>query len=146
MKYFTNFTFKSMKKILLSIALVAFIMLGTMSVAKATTVTFYVTINLTDTCGGGYSGYYCVNLNLTYYGTSVLCTSKNCIINGSGCYAFTCDLDAIAQQSHYGVAFVSACRYPSNTCCATSGIGSTGFSWLEMTNNSPCYATLTLTF
>ena len=134
-----------MKKLILSIALVAFIMLGTMSVAKATTVTFYVQIYLTDTCGGGYSGYYCVNLNLTYNG-SPLCMSKNCTITGSGCYAFTCDLDAIAEEPHYGVAFVSACRYPSNTCCATSGTGSYGFYWWKMIDNNPCYASLTLTF
>jgi hypothetical protein len=146
MKYFTNFTFKSMKKILLSIALVAFIMLGTMSMAKAMTVTFYVQITLSDTCSTGYHGYYCVELNLIYNG-SVLCMSQNCTINGSGCYPFTCNIGAIAEEPYYGVAFLYAERYPSHTCGTTTGTNSANkFYWYnEMTNISCGYAWISVT-
>jgi hypothetical protein len=139
-----------MKKILLSAALVAFIMLGAMSAAKATTVTFYVKITLTDNCfPTGYNGYYCVRLNLLYKNT-VLCTAENCTVvkNTNGiCYSFTCEIDAIAEESYYGVALVTAYRYPSTLCAGTNGTGCTNRSWDEMTTiNCPTgCATLSVT-
>jgi hypothetical protein len=134
-----------MKKIMLTYALVAFIMLGAMSVAKAGTVTFYVQVTLTDNCSpGGYHGYYCVQLNLTYYG-NVVCTAQNCTVTaGTHCYAFTCNLDPIAEEPGYGVSLVAAARYPSGLCSSTTGSGSGGFYWAEMTNSS-CVAYLSVT-
>jgi hypothetical protein len=144
MKYFTNFTFKYMKKLILSLALVAFIMLGTMSAAKSMTVTFYVKITLTDNCfPTGYNGYYCVRLNLTYNGT-VLCTAQNCNVRaGTYCYAFTCDIDAIAEEHEYGVDLVGAYRTPGGLCSSTTGTGSNSLSWDQMTDTN-CVATLSV--
>jgi hypothetical protein len=147
MKNFTNFTFKSMKKILLSVALVAFIMLGAMSDAKAMTVTFYVKIFLSDNClPSGYNGSYCVRLNLLYK-NAVLCTAENCTVvkNSTGiCYSFTCEIDAIAEEPYYGVALVSAYRYPSGLCSSTNYSTSGAWYWDEMTTYPCNYAWLSV--
>jgi hypothetical protein len=132
-----------MKKVLLSFALIAFIILGTISVAKATTVTFYVQITLSDTCSPSpYHGYYCVKLNLTFNG-SPICSAINCNVTGTGCYPFTCNLDDLASDPYYGVALVDAFRYPSGSCSTTNGTGSSNLSWNDMINSS-CVAKLTI--
>jgi hypothetical protein len=133
-----------MKKLMISTILIAFIMLGSMSAAKATTVTFYVRITITDNClPSGYNGNYCVRLNLLYKGT-VACSSQLCNISGSGCYAFTCELDPVAEDNGYSVALVTAARYPSGFCASTNGSGSSGHTWSEMITNT-CVATLSVT-
>ncbi len=130
-----------MKKIILSFILLASIMLGSMSVAKATTVTFYVQITLSDTCSPSYHGYYCVNLDLVY-NTTILCSTQNCkVIQGTYCYTFTCNVDNLASDSHYGVVFSSAFRTPSGNCLTTNGTNSgNSFSWAEMTTYPCSYA------
>ncbi len=136
-----------MKKLILGLVLLAFIMLGTISVAKATTVTFYVQITLSDTCSPSpYHGYYYVKLDLEY-NSNVLCTSQNCaVIQGTYCYAFTCDVDALASDSFYGVKFLGAARYPSGDCPTTSGNNSGDiFSWPEMTHSTCGYAWISVT-
>ncbi len=128
-----------MKKIILSFILLASIMLSTMSTAKAITVTFYVTITLSDTCSPSpYHGYYCVRLELLY-NSALVCQSENCkVLPGTDCYAFTCNVDNLASGSHYGVLFQSAFRSPSGDCLTTNGTNSGfGFSWDDMTTY-PC--------
>ena len=127
---------------MLSIVLVAFIMLGTISVAKATT--FYVNITLNDNCSpSGYTGNYCVRLTLTYFGTPI-CTAQRCDITGSGCWSFTCDFDPIAAVKGYAVTVVTACRYPSLTCYTYTG--SSGlYTWADMSSSLTCPCALTIT-
>lgn len=122
---------------MLTFALVACIMLGAMSVAKAGTVTFYVKVTLTDNCSpGGYHGYYCVRLDL-FYDNTYICTAQNCtVIAGTHCYAFTCDFDPIAGQPYYAVSFVAAARYPSGNCASTTGSGSSGIYWNDLADSS----------
>jgi hypothetical protein len=137
MKIFTNFTSKYMKKIILSFALLVYIMLGTMSVAKATTVTYYVNITLTDTCTPSpYHGYYCVRIKLMYSGTEI-CQTQSCNITGSGCWAFTCVINSSASDCNYWIEFVDAVRYPSLTCYSTTGVNSPPtFCWDYLFNCS----------
>lgn len=120
-------------------------MLGTMSASKATPVTFYVKITLSDTCSPTYHGYYCVRLDLTFNGITH-CTAQNCnVTQGTDCYAFTCDLNGNAADNNYGVALDIAYRSPSGTCSTTIGIGSTGFYWYEMATYPCKYAYLIVT-
>ena len=112
-----------MKKLFLCFVLLAVIVLGTMTEAKANPVTFYVEISLSDTCSpSGYNGYYCVRVKLTYYGTTV-CTATNCrVVKGTDIYyAFTCDFAPVLAQPGYNVVFIDAARYPSGDCYTTNG-------------------------
>ncbi len=131
-----------MKNLIYKLVVLAFIMVGTISVAKATPETFYVKITLSDTCSPSYHGYYCVRLNLTFNGGTI-CTATNCnVIPGTYCYSFTCDLPGIASDPLYGVELVIAYRSSGGgNCSTTSGTPSSGFYWYQMTNSS-CVATL----
>jgi hypothetical protein len=135
-----------MKKIILTFALLALFVLGTHSIALADPETFYVKITLTDNCSpGNYHGYYCVRIHLTYNGSTV-CTATNCtVIPGTYCYSFTCSFEPVAGQPYYGVELVDAARYPSGDCYSTTGTGSSGFYWNDMTDDSCIAATLSVT-
>ncbi len=131
-----------MKKIILSIVFFAVIILGSIT-AKAQSVTFYVDIKLTDTCSpGNYHGYYCVKLDLWYYGTYV-CTAQNCNVTGSGCYPFTCSFVPVLAQPGYHVIVNIAGRYPSGTCTTNSG-SSSSYTW-EYMSSTDCYCKLSIT-
>jgi hypothetical protein len=121
-----------MKKMMLTIALVAIIMIGAMPVVNSQ-VTFYVKITLVDNCyPSGYHGYYCVQLDLSY-DSQYICTAQNCtIIPGTHCYPFTCDFDPDAEEAHYAVTLGSAVRYPSGTCSSSTGNGSSSIPWLKL--------------
>ncbi len=139
--FFNNFTSKTMKKLLITLGLLALIMLGTRSVATATPITWCVNISITDTCmGGNYSGDYCVELELHYGTSTVICTATNCVITGSGCASFTCNISSTNTDKGYWVKVVHAARYPSGDC-ATSGQSSIGYNyWSDMIDciNCPC--------
>lgn len=126
-----------MKKLILGLVLLAFIVLGTTSVAKATAVTFYVNIALSDTCSPSpYHGDYCVRIKLMYYNT-LICETQSCNITGSGCWAFTCDINSSASDCTYWIEFVDAVRYPSLTCYSTTGFDSShNYCWDYLFNCS----------
>lgn len=119
-------------------------MLGTMSVAKATT--FYVKITISDTCSpGNYTGKYCVRWELTYNGT-VLCTSQNCTLSAGGpqCISFNCSVPPYAEDNKYGIRFVSAARYPSGNCITYTGSGTNNLYWADIIDNT-CVASINVT-
>lgn len=133
-----------MKKIFYSFVLLAFMMLDNSSVVKATTVTFYVNINITDTCSPSpYHGYYCVRIKLMYNSTEI-CETQNCNITGSGCWSFTCDINSSSSDKYYWIEHVDIIRYPGQTCYSTSGTdGSPDVYWTDLFN---CSTTQTISF
>jgi len=121
-----------MRQLIIIFGLLAFIMLGTRSIATATPVTWCVNISITDTCmGGKYTGDYCVQLELFFNGNSV-CRATNCTVSSSGgCCTFSCDFAPVSTTKGYSVTVLYAARYPSGNC-ATSGQFSSDYWWTDM--------------
>ncbi len=135
-----------MKKIIFTFAIVVAIVHGTTAITNATATRFYVKISISDNCSPQpYNGYYCVQWQLTYQG-NVLCTTTNCTLRkgDNGCVEFSCDIPEQTLLPYYGIAFVSAARYPSGNCYPGTDSGSSDFYWDDMTNSN-CVATLSVT-
>jgi hypothetical protein len=100
-----------MRKIIISFAFLAFIMLGMTTVAHAT-VKLYFNVTLTDTCSpSGYHGYYDVEVKVTLNGTVIgtaICT--NVKVGGPTCYEFDYDIGDAVTDPDYGLILVGASR------------------------------------
>jgi hypothetical protein len=116
-----------MKKLILSLVLVAFIMLGTSSVAHAT-VRFYFYITLYDSCGGAYNGYYDVQVKVTANGLPIgIATCTTVLKGGPTCYPFDFDIQSGASDGIYGIIVVGVQRHGGT--CQTQLNASMGGGW-----------------
>ncbi len=116
-----------MKKLILGLVLLAFIMLVTTTSAHATE-RFYFIITLSDSCGGAYSGYYDVEVEITANGSPIgIATCTIVLKGGPTCYEFDYDIKSAASDGIYGIIVVGASRHGGT--CATIINQSLGGSW-----------------
>jgi hypothetical protein len=127
-----------MRKIILSIAFLAIIMLGTTSVVHATTTKCWFYINLSDTCSpSGYHGFYDVELAITLNGSTIGTATCTSVKAGSGCYEFDFDIGETVTDPYYGFKLIGAVR--ANGACGiypNVTIVYTGLYWSDLLNCS----------
>ena len=115
-----------MKKIILSFALLGFILLGTASTMHATT-NLYFKVTLTDNCSpGGWPGDYYVEIQILANGVPVanaICTN---VTTTTQCYTFVSNIIPIVSNPVYSILVVDARR--SNGTCDTPQNTSVGGS------------------
>jgi hypothetical protein len=125
-----------MKKFLITLGLLAFIILGTSSVAKATVVRFYININISDTCHPtGYTGKYCVEVQLKFDNLP-LCNKTVCNLSlGSQCVYFDCDVPGQSSDCYYQILLIAGSR-SDGSCSSTPNISSPNECWSVITDSN----------